>query len=111
MVLHRRTAIETLEQRAKVESMYITFRVYNKLANDWIRPILFPILLGLGCALVLFVYLPLRHHELPGLIAVLLVALAAVIMAIVFWLCFEAVTIIRNSEGVVQNLRTQPKGE
>ena len=91
--------------------MYITFQVHNKLLNDWLGPILFPILLGLGSAVVLFVYLPLRHHELPGFITLLLVALAALIMAIVFWLCFEGVTIIRNSEEIVQELRSQPTGE
>ena len=109
-VPRRRTSIAKLERRKKVESMYVTFQVHNMVYNDWVRPAMFPLLLSLGCAVVICVYFPLKHHELPGFITLVFVTMAAFIMAVVFWHCFDEVTVIRNSEGVVGELQSRPAG-
>ena len=106
---YRRTSITKLERRKVVESLYIAFQVQNKLYDDWFGPALFSILFSLGCAVVISLYFPLKHPDLPGFIILVFVTMAVFIMAVVFWLCFDEVTVIRNSEEVIAELQLRPQ--
>ena len=74
----------TLEQRKELELLYITLEVHTKIVRNYHVIINFSNLINLGGAIVLCLYIPLRHPEVPALLN-LCFLLGIIVLGVCFW--------------------------
>ena len=96
----------TLEQRKELELLYITLEVHTKIVRNYHVIINFSNLINLGGAIVLCLYIPLRHPEVPALLNLCFLLVGIIVLGVCLWWSYDVVLLIRASEDVLGKLKT-----
>ena len=102
--------MRTLDQRRKVEFMYVVLEVHLKILRHWIAIVLFPTLVNAGGGVVICLYIPIRHPEVPLLLNICFLVVAAILLAVIFGTSYDAVLVIRGVEDLLGKLKTFDAG-
>ena len=94
------------EDKKTLEFLYIILEVQTKLYRGWIIFFLLPLIFNCCCGALAFLYIPIRHPEMPIMMNVSLLVLAATILTVILWVSVEFVLVVRGSEEVLGKLST-----
>ena len=66
-------------------------------------------LVNLSAGAILCLYIPIRHHEVPALLRLCFLLVAAIILGVTFWWSYDVVLLTRASEEVLEKLKSFDK--
>lgn len=75
-----------------------------QILRRWIALVLLPTFLNCGCGLIICLYIPIQHPEVPLALNACFLWVGAVILTIIFWGSYDFVLVIRASEEVIGKL-------
>ena len=108
-----------MEDRAYVEKFYISLELHNNIFCRYVKFMIMPAIFGISCAVIVTIYVSIRHTELPFYFYIFFPYTGVTLMFLVFWFSYDAVCIRRHSEEVLnrlldyeaEHLRGMTKGE
>ena len=96
----------TLEQRKKLEFLYVLVETLVRTIRRWYVLVMFPDLVNFAGGAILCLYTPIRHPEVPAILNLCFLLVGIVILGVLFWLSYDIVLVVRGSEEVLGKLRT-----
>ena len=103
-LLCRRVKITDMGVRAKVERLYICYELFNKISYNWLKFMLPPTIFSVSLTVIVTTFVSIRYTELPFMYYIFFANTALTLMLIIFWLCYDALLITRDSEEVMSQL-------
>ena len=104
--LYRATPSRTLKDRKKLEVAYVILEVHVKVLHQWIALVLFPALVNAASGVIIALYIPIRHPEIPTLLNLCILVFAALLLVIAFSTSYDIVLVTRACEEVLGKLKT-----
>ena len=80
--------------------------VHMRVLRGWMAILSFPLLVNFGDEVVLFLCIPMRYREVPAVLNICFLLVAVLILAVIFWVCYDVVLIIRGTKDLLGRLRT-----
>ena len=115
----RSTEIENMEDRRKVERLYICLELHNRICYAWVKLILPLVIFSLSLTVIVTGFISIRYTELPVYYYIFFVNTALSLLIIIFWSCYDILLVTRASEDILgqllsyeaAHLRKMPKVE
>ena len=101
---NRRVQITSLEQREKVEHMYICLELFNRICFPWIRFSWPLIIFSLSLGVIITAFVSIRFTSIPIYLYMIFPTTATILMAIMFWNLYDLLIVIRDSEDIMRQL-------
>ena len=96
--------MKTFEDRLFLWRQYQSLQVYNAIVINWVKLMVVPTIFCLSIAIIACLFTSIRHTELPILTYLMFPYTAVSVLILLFWVCFEAIKIIRASEAILGTL-------
>ena len=96
--------ITDIDVRAKVERLYICYELLNRINYTWLKFMLPPTIFGVSLTVIVTTFVSIRYTELPFMYYIFFANTAFTLMLIIFWLCYDALLITRDSEDIMSQL-------
>ena len=80
--------------------------IYNKIFSSWLKFAICPALVGGFCAVVTFLYVTLRHTNLPIFIYLAFPYSAVTLMGLLLWISYDADQVMKSSRQLCLQLRS-----
>ena len=93
-----------MDVRAKVERLYICYELFNRINYTWLKFMLPPTIFGVSLTVIVTTFVSIRYTELPFMYYIFFANTAFTLMLIIFWLCYDALLITRDSEDIMSQL-------
>lgn len=94
-----------MDSRKHAESLYGMMEVYTKIFQSWFKIMMPLCLLSSSCAILVQLYITVRHVNIPLIIYAIFPTAAVTIMTIVFILSYDVVTVGRIAESKLVELQ------
>ena len=89
-----------------LEHLYAVLQIHNRYLYRWIQICAFPLLMTVGGGVVLCLYIPIKHPEIPAILSGSFLLVGMVTQGVVFWTSYDIVQVIRASEQVMGQLQS-----
>ena len=98
--------IQDIESREHVELLYIHMELFNKIFQIWVRSMLPLSLLSASCAILIQLYITIRHTDIPLIVYAVMPTSASITMVIIFIVSYDIVLVMRSAEGTLLQLQS-----
>ena len=97
-----------MESRALVERLYNYLQYHNRVLMNWVK-LMSPLAISsVSLAVIVAAFISIRYtDQIPLYVYIFFPYIAFTLMLVIFWLCYDAVRIVRASQGVLSSLLTQ----
>ena len=89
-----------------MEFLYIMLEVHMKIYRRWVAVALVPSLVNACGGIVLCLYIPIQHPELPMALNFTILLIGAVTLVVIFCTSYDLVLVMRASEAALGRLTT-----
>ena len=93
-----------MERRAVVERLYNYVQCHTRIAQNWMKFMLPPTISSVSTAVIVATFVSIRYTELPLFLYIFYPNTAFNLMFIIFWMCYDAVLLVRASEEIMGKL-------
>ena len=100
----REMPVNTAQQWIELRHMYVILQLFFGLGNRWIRFMIVPSIAGTCSAIIISLFITIRHHELPILLYLGFPYIAGSMLGCVYGLGFEVLNLIRETECIIEVL-------
>ena len=106
-VSHRKYTIRDMESRQVVERLYNYCQLHNRVVHNWMKFMLPPTISSVSATVIVTTFVSIRYTELPFIFYIFYPNTAFNLMFIIFWMCYDAVLLIRAAEDIMGQLVAQ----
>ena len=102
---------EHLRALKLLEHLYVVIQIHSQHIQRWMQICVFPLLMTIGGGVVLCLYIPIKHTELPLILSGSFLVVGLSVQGVLFWTSYDIVIAIRASEHVIGRLQSISSGK
>ena len=106
LCFRRANVLPTEEARLQLWHKYLKLQVFNQLCPKWAKLMLIPSIASITSTIIICFYGTIRNEERPLWLALFFLYDGLTIFSLVFWVCYQAILMIRGSEEIIKVLKS-----
>ena len=106
----RKYVVTDMDGQAVVGRLYICLQIHLRVYSTWLKFQLPPTIFSLSVGVIITAFVSIRYTDLQFILYCFYVNTTCNLMLIVFWVCFDAIHIVRVSEDIIGRLQSGHEG-